>query len=241
MECINNENLKPSFWAVIPATIRYDEVVGSTAKLLFAEITALSNIEGYCWASNNYFANLFKITPTQVSRLIKTLEDRGFLKSFIDKNAGNQRRLYPQITADTGAPQEPKGKTFEDRFNELIGVTPEMLREEKKNFIEYWTATNDGGKKQHWQKQKTFMMKQRWATWLRNQRDWAKKKEKLPSDQELRDQAKREVERKSREEEEERKRAEMTRPRTPEEQARIDARLAEMRQNLKGKFAMPQI
>jgi len=239
MECINNENLKPNFWAVIPATVRYDEVIGPTAKLLFAEITALSNIEGYCWASNNYFANLFKITATQVSRLIKTLEDRGFLKSVIDTGAGNQRKLYPQITADSGQAREPKGKTFEERFDELVGTVAEIEKEERQKFIDYFTATNDGGTKQHWQKQKTFMMKQRWATWKRNARDWTKPKfEKLPSDDELRKKAKAETDRKAREEEEENRRKEITRPRTPEEQARVDRRLADMRANLKTKFAM---
>lgn len=232
-----NENLTPSFWAVIPATVRYDEVVGSTAKLLFAEITALSNIEGYCWASNSYFAKLFKISPTQVSRLIKTLEDRGFLKAFVDTAGGNTRKLYPQVNAENVVKQ-PKGKTFEERFDELVGPVPEIAKEERKKFIDYFTATNDGGTKQHWQKQKTFSMKQRWATWLRNSRDWSKSKEKLPSDKEIREQAKRETERKAREEEEKKRQEENSRPRTPEEQKRINEQLAKIRANLGRKMAI---
>jgi len=234
---MGNEKQKPNFWAILPATVRYDEKVGSTAKLLFAEITALSNQEGYCWAANQYFADLFKISVTQVSRLISSLEDRGFIKTFVDKAGGNLRKIYPQISVE-GDVKENKGKTFEQKFNELIGDVAPELAEEKKLFIDYWTAKNDGGKKEHWQKQKTFAMRQRWATWIRNKRDWSKPSQKLPSDNELREKAKRGAERKAREEEEKRKMDEMSKPRTPEEQERINKRLAEMRANLKTKFTI---
>jgi len=238
---MEQETQKPNFWAIIPATVRYDDVIGSTAKLLFAEITSLSNQEGYCWASNNYFASLFKISITQVSRLVSSLEDRGFIKTFVDSSAGNQRKIYPQITTESVVKENITGKSFEKKFDDLIGVVATELLDERKMFIEYWTAKNDGGKKEHWQKQKTFSMRQRWATWIRNKRDWTKPKfEKLPSDEELRKKAKQEADRKAREEAEKKRLDEMSKPRTPEEQERIDKRLAEMRAGLKNKFSMPK-
>ena len=239
MKIKGEEIMKPSFWAVIPATVRYDKSVGSTAKLLFAEITALSNIEGYCWASNNYFANLFDISITQVSRLIGSLEERGFLKSFVDSRAGNQRKLYPQITTDTEIlPAEKIVKTLEARFDEQVGVVGTELSEERKSFLEYWTAKNDGGKKEHWQKQTTFAIKQRWSTWIKNKRKWEKPSKPLPSDKELSKSAIRTAERSAEEIARKKELDEMSKPRTPEEQKRIDDRLAEMRKNLANKFIM---
>lgn len=231
--------VKPSFWAVIPATVRYDKTVGSTAKLLFAEITALSNIEGYCWASNNYFASLFDISITQVSRLIKDLEDRGFLKSFVDSRAGNQRKLYPQITTDTEVlPAEKKVKTLEDRFDEQVGVVGAELSEERKSFLDYWTAKNEGGKKEHWQKQTTFAIKQRWATWIKNKRKWEKPSKPLPSDDEIRKSAIRTSKQIAEDNARKKELEEMSKPRSAEEQERIDARLAEMRRGLANKLTL---
>ena len=235
---MDNQKQRPNFWAVIPATIRYDNIICSTAKLLFAEMTALSNREGYCWASNKYFAELFKISITQVSRLVASLEDRGFIKTFIERENGNQRKIYPQVTAESVVRENTAGKTFEQKFDDIVGVIAPELNEEKINFIEYWTATNDGGKKQHWQKQKTFAIRQRWATWIRNKRDWEKPNKKLPKDNELRENAKRDVMRKNREKANEERSREISKPRTKEEQESVDKRLAEMKKNLSIKFGI---
>lgn len=73
----------PNYFAVIPAEVRYDEKLKDKAKLLYGEITALSDKNGYCYASNKYFADLYKITTTSVSLLIKNLIDNGYLESAI--------------------------------------------------------------------------------------------------------------------------------------------------------------
>jgi post-segregation antitoxin (ccd killing protein) len=61
---------KPNYYAVIPANVRYDNELTPLAKILYAEISALSSAKGICWATNNYFANLYQITNVQVSRTI---------------------------------------------------------------------------------------------------------------------------------------------------------------------------
>ena len=40
------EEIKPNYFAVIPANVRYDDELTEKAKLLYGEITCLSNKEG---------------------------------------------------------------------------------------------------------------------------------------------------------------------------------------------------
>ncbi len=84
---------KPSYYAIIPATVRYDENLVPNAKLLYGEITALSNQKGYCWASNAYFARLYGVTKMTVSVWVSALVESGHIKIVINKEQGNKRRM----------------------------------------------------------------------------------------------------------------------------------------------------
>ena len=74
------EQLNVGYYAIIPAYVRYDTDIPANAKLLYGEITALCNKEGFCWATNEYFAKLYGFTKQSVSRLIGILADKGFIK-----------------------------------------------------------------------------------------------------------------------------------------------------------------
>lgn len=71
---------RPNYYAVIPANVRYDENLKANEKLLYGEITALTYKTGECWASNNYFAKLYKTTPQAISRWILNLKKIGYLE-----------------------------------------------------------------------------------------------------------------------------------------------------------------
>lgn len=78
---------KPNYYAIIPANVRYDSNLKDKAKLLYGEITALSNKNGICFASNSYFAKLYNVTNTTISLLIKDLIDNGYIeREIIYKN-----------------------------------------------------------------------------------------------------------------------------------------------------------
>lgn len=85
-----------NYYSIIPANVRYDENLSDRAKLLYGEITALSNKEGYCWATNAHFAELFKVSKKSISRNIQELVDRGYIISKIlyEDKLVTERRLY---------------------------------------------------------------------------------------------------------------------------------------------------
>ena len=71
---------KPSYYAIIPANVRYDKTLRANEKLLYGDITTLTNKTGECWASNNYFARLYEVTPQAISKWINDLADKGYIK-----------------------------------------------------------------------------------------------------------------------------------------------------------------
>jgi hypothetical protein len=100
---------KKSYYAVIPANVRYDESLPPNAKLLYGEITALCNAEGYCWASNKYFADLYGVSIASIKRWIKSLIDNGYITSrLIYKEGSNEIDMrYIQICTEGGIKNEP--------------------------------------------------------------------------------------------------------------------------------------
>lgn len=88
-----SEQSRPSFYAVIPAEVRYSNI-NANAKLLYGEVTALCNQEGYCWASNAYFAELYGVQARQISRWVAELVKQGFIKIELSKSQkGMLRKL----------------------------------------------------------------------------------------------------------------------------------------------------
>ena len=89
---------RPAYWAVIPATVRYDDNLPANAKLLYGEITALSDAKGYCWASNEYFAQLFGWATKSVTRLVSALRDAGHIEvEMAPCGGGTERRIYAGV------------------------------------------------------------------------------------------------------------------------------------------------
>lgn len=84
----------PSYYAVIPAEIRYAKNLSMFQKLLYAEITALTQKDWYCRASNSYFAKLYDCHITTISRAISDLEKKWFLKLEIEIEKWNQRKIF---------------------------------------------------------------------------------------------------------------------------------------------------
>lgn len=87
---------KPNYYAIIPASVRYDKRLSASAKLLYGEITALTFKEGFCWASNAYFAKLFGVSPRAVRMMIEKLKKSGHIRVVISGVGKSERKMYPQ-------------------------------------------------------------------------------------------------------------------------------------------------
>lgn len=109
---------KPNYYSILTANVRYDKRLKANEKLLFSEITALSNKNGYCTAKNSYFARLYDVAVETVSRWVSHLVKYGYLKrEEIRGNKTNEiieRKLYP-IT-------NPKIEDDSDRFCGTGGI-----------------------------------------------------------------------------------------------------------------------
>ena len=88
---------KPAYYSIHTANVRYDKNLKANEKLLFSEITALINRDGYCSATNIHFANLYDVSKGTVSKWISHLKSMGYLKvkMIYQNNEIIQRRLYP--------------------------------------------------------------------------------------------------------------------------------------------------
>ena len=87
------EDNRKGYFAIIPASIRYDQELSSNAKLLYGEITALCNERGFCWATNEYFANLYGVSKKSITRWIASLVDRGYLELAFDYENESNKKL----------------------------------------------------------------------------------------------------------------------------------------------------
>ena len=75
---------KPNYYAIIPADVRYNPNINANVKLLYGEISSLSNKYGYCIATNDYFSRLYNVSTRTITDWIKALEDMKYLQSEIE-------------------------------------------------------------------------------------------------------------------------------------------------------------
>jgi len=94
-----NESTIPSFYSIIPANLRYDDRLSASEKIFFSEITALTTVYGYCFATNKYFTNLYNCDQRTIRRWLERLEELGYIKVEVIKDEKQtilERRIYLQ-------------------------------------------------------------------------------------------------------------------------------------------------
>ena len=178
--------MKPSYYAIIPANVRYSNLKPNT-KLLYGEITALASKEGYCFASNRYFADLYDVTKNTISSWISDLHKAGFVSVQLIKE-GNQvieRRIG--ITQKGDTPITFKQEDNSTSINNTINNLPTRIQSfesevlilepddnESRKFIIYWSELNKNKTKMRWELERTWDTKARIDRWKSRQKEWNK-------------------------------------------------------------------
>jgi len=145
-------NEKRSYYAVIPANVRYDKSLSANAKLLYGEISALCNDKGYCWSTNKYFSDLFGVSQKSISKWISMLVSKKYLFVEMVYRKGTKEILERHLSVVRGTlekrndtpPMEGKFHTpMEGKFHTPMEEKFHTPMEEK--FKENTTGVNTTG------------------------------------------------------------------------------------------------
>ncbi len=97
-----------AYWAVIPAVIRRDDRLPANAKLLYGDLSALTNETGYCYAQNEYLMGLYGWSDRTIQRLLAALETQGYIR--IEQIPGKERRIFCGMSVTQKTPDKIVGR-----------------------------------------------------------------------------------------------------------------------------------
>ena len=186
----------PNYYAILSAEVRYDNRLRPNVKLLYAEITALCNMNMECFASNSYFANLYGKSKGSISGWIGELVKHGYISTEYSYKLGTKEIEYRYIKILKGGIAEKDNpllkKTVKTNTtstnNTSININISNRRESfileimsfdyDKNilngFIDYWTEPTQSktNPKMKWELCKTWSTNLRLKNWIANEKKW---------------------------------------------------------------------
>ena len=98
-EALSTEPLATGdLYAIIPNAVLEDETLRPNAKLLYAKVSSLQRINGFCYASNDYLSKGLGLkSKDTVTKLLRQLTDAGYVSIEIirdENNAVTGRKIY---------------------------------------------------------------------------------------------------------------------------------------------------
>ena len=128
---------KPSYYAIIPANVRYDKNLKANEKLLYGEITALSQQSGRCFASNDYFAKLFDVTNIAISRWVSNLVKCGYINRVLEYKEGTKQIVNRYLSLSI----DPINNSVNDLLTKKLPPINKKVKDNTKNYNN--TSTNN--------------------------------------------------------------------------------------------------
>ena len=185
---------KPNYYAILSAEVRYDNRLRPNVKLLYAEITALCNMNMECFASNRYFSELYGKSKGSISGWISELVKYGYISANYTYKEGTKEIEYRYIKILKGGITEKENtllkKTVKNNTtsinNTSISINISNRRESfvlevmafdydkkiLKGFIDYWTEPNKSKTKMKFELNQTWATNLRLKNWAANQKKW---------------------------------------------------------------------
>jgi hypothetical protein len=189
---------KPNYYAILSAEVRYDNRLKANTKLMYAEITALCDMNSECFASNSYFANLYGKSKTSISNWISELVKYKYISLRFTYKEGTKEIDNRYIKILKGGIEEnlntPYKKTVKSNTTSINNTNNNINISNRRNdfvfevlsfdydesilngFIDYWTEPNKSNTKMKFELNKTWKTELRLKTWATNQKKWDKPK-----------------------------------------------------------------
>jgi DNA-binding MarR family transcriptional regulator len=115
----------------IPQEILMIEELTLLEKVLLSQVIPLS-ASGECNASNGYLSKRIGVTETTISTSLKSLENKGYLQTFLNRKEGNKRKIEIFYHGDT------LFKIFKDPSESNLKTLFKNLKDPlKKSYIPY--------------------------------------------------------------------------------------------------------
>lgn len=130
---------EPAYYAIIPATVRYDPELSPNSKLLYGEITALTKATGICWAGNEYFAELYGVNSNTISKWVSKLNLKGYIYVEIKMEKGKQHEREIRLSQKGETPPTKRERPLSEKgeHNSTVNNTDETTSNEVETPAEY--------------------------------------------------------------------------------------------------------
>lgn len=83
---------------ILPTSILGDNNITPLERLLLISILSLCKQKGYCWATNEYFAELFNVRKQTISKSISSLSKNNYIELKFDNSEKNNSKRIIKIS-----------------------------------------------------------------------------------------------------------------------------------------------
>lgn len=84
--------IQGTFLTAVPSRALTDKRLTSDETRILCQIYMLLNQQGFCQATNTYFANLNDVTERTIRRWLKSLQDKNYIKIEYIENNGKKNQ-----------------------------------------------------------------------------------------------------------------------------------------------------
>ena len=145
----------PNYYGILPANVRYDKNLKPMEKILYTELTALSNKNGYCNAKNSYFARLYEVHKNTAGSWINNLEKLGYIRSKLiyatGENGENTKQVIERRIYINAVPVNGNIDTYQEKDCDPINKkidTPINEKTEDNNTSNEYYKNNSSSKEE---------------------------------------------------------------------------------------------